>query len=445
MARFGSIQRPTRAVPLAFLAVIVVGTLILMLPVSSASGQVVPFTTAAFTATSATTVTGLTVVDTATYWSGFGEVVILVLIQLGGLGIMTSATLLIITVSRRLGIRTRLIAEGEHKALSFGNVRTVVRRIAGLFLAFEAVLAVWLAAHFFGRYDYDVPTALWHGLFHSVSAFNNAGFSLYSDSLMGFVSDWWICLPIALAVIFGGLGFPVITELYRERWRPRTWSVTTKLTVWGSGFLFAFATLYFLVAEWSNDQTLGPLDVSTKVLAGFFTGVMPRSAGFNVIDIGEMGPNSLMVTDALMFIGAGSAGTSGGIKVTTFMLLAFVMLAEVRGEPDVTVGTRRVGYDVQRQALTVALFAIGLVAFGTLLVRQISDLDLDRVLFEVVSAFGTTGLSTSITSDLPSSAQWILMVLMFLGRVGTITAVAALALHSQRRLYRLPEDRVIVG
>ncbi len=436
---------PTRAVPMAFLAVIAVGTLLLMLPVSSASGKVVPLTTAAFTATSATTVTGLTVVDTATHWSGFGEVVILVLIQLGGLGIMTSATLLIIAVSRRLGIRTRLIAEGEHKALSFGNVRTVLRRIAALFLGFEAVLALWLAVRFVVAYDYDVASAFWHGLFHSISAFNNAGFALYSNSLMDFVDDWWICFPIALAVIFGGLGFPVLVELFRERAHPRSWSVTTKLTVGGSGLLFVFGTLYFLVAEWSNDETLGPLGVSTKLLAGFFTGVMPRSAGFNVIDVSEMGANSWMVTDALMFIGAGSAGTSGGIKVTTFMLLAFVMLAEVRGEPDVTVGTRRVGYDVQRQALTVALFAVGLVAFGTLVVRQITDLDLDRVLFEVVSAFGTTGLSTGITSDLPASAQWILMVLMFLGRVGTITAVAALALHSQSRLYRLPEERVIVG
>ena len=438
-------RHPQRVVPLAYLAAIAIGTVVLMLPVASADGRGTTFTDAAFTSVSATTITGLTVVDTATHWSGFGEVVILVLCQIGGLGVMTATTLLILLVSRRLGVRSRLIAQTESKALQFGNVRQVVRRVALLFLVFQGVLAVLLSAAFRLGYDYPVDTALWHGVFHSVSAFNNAGFALYSDSLEQFVTDPWVTLPIAIAVIIGGLGFPVLAELYREWNKPALWSVTTRLTIGGTVALLAFAWLFVLATEWTNPDTLGPLSIPQSLLAGFVTAVMPRSGGFAVVPTGELGNDTWLVMDALMFIGAGSAGTSGGIKVTTFTLLAFVMWAEVQGEPDVTVGHRRVPYDVQRQALTVALAAVGLVAIGTLVLAETTDFGLDRVLFESVSAFGTTGLSTGITPDLPTSGQWVLMVLMFLGRVGTITAAAALALTTRHRLYRLPEERVIVG
>lgn len=441
----GASQRPTRIVPMGFLAAIAVGTVLLMLPVSSTQGESTRLTDAAFTAVSATCLTGLTVVDTATHWSPFGLVMILLMMQLGGLGIMTAATLLILLVSRRLGVRTRLIAERESKALSFGNVRQVIVRIALLFITFEAVLAALLTVRFVIGYDYGWGSALWYGVFHSVSAFNNAGFALYSDSLEDFVTDFWICFPIAVAVIIGGLGFPVIAELHREWRRVAAWSITTRLTLGASGSLLVLATVFFLITEWTNPDTFGPLSVPAKLLAGFFTGVMPRSAGLSVVNIGDLGVDSWLVTDALMFVGAGSAGTSGGIKVTTFALLAFVMYAEIRGEPDVTVGSRRVPYEVQRQAMTVALAAVGLVATGTLIVSTTTMFDLDRVLFETVSAFGTTGLSTGITPELPAVGKWTLIALMFLGRVGTITAAAALALNSRRRLYRLPEERVIVG
>jgi trk system potassium uptake protein len=438
-------RHPTRIVPLAFLATIVAGTILLTLPASTATGERTSFTDAAFTAASAVTVTGLTVHDTATHWSGFGHVVLFLLFQVGGLGIMTAATMLILLVNRRLGVRSRLIAQTEHKALSLGNAREVITRVAVLFLAFETAFAVVLALRFIAGYDYPIGKGAWFGLFHSVSAFNNAGFALYSDSLEGFVRDAWICVPITIAVIIGGLGFPVLMEIYRERRQVWAWSVTTRLTLGATSALFLLAIVFFIAAEWDNEETFGPLSVPHKLLAGFVTGVMPRSGGFAVVATSELGNDSWLVTDALMFIGAGSAGTSGGIKVTTFAVLAFVMLAEIRGEPDVTVSTRRIPYDVQRQALTVALSAVGLVAVGTLVLREMTSFSTDRVLFEVASAFGTTGLSTGITPDLPDPGKWLLMVLMFVGRVGTITAAAALALHGRTRLYRLPEERVIVG
>jgi trk system potassium uptake protein TrkH len=294
-------------------------------------------------------------------------------------------------------------------------------------------------------YRQDAATAVWHGAFHSVSAFNNAGFSLYSDSLMGFVRDPWICLPVCMAVIVGALGFPVVFELVRELRVPERWSVHTRITLAGSAVLLVAGTFAVLAFEWSNPRTLGPLDVPGKVLAAFFQGTMPRSGGFNSVDYAWMNPETLALTDALMFIGGGSAGTAGGIKLTTFFLLAFVLLAEVRGDLDVVVGNRRIPMAAQRQALTIALLGVALVFTGTLILQAFTSHPPDRVLFEAISAFATVGLSTGITPSLPPAAQLILVVLMFLGRVGTITVATGLALRGRKVLYRLPEERPIVG
>jgi Trk-type K+ transport system membrane component len=234
-------------------------------------------------------------------------------------------------------------------------------------------------------------------------------------------------------------------ELYSERARPRSWSMHTRVTLWGTAILLGVGIVTITALEWSNPRTLGPLSVPQQLLAGAFQGVMPRTGGFNSVDYGAMHSESLAVTNVLMFIGGGSAGTSGGIKVTTFFLLAFVIWAEVRGEPDVTVGRRRIGTAAQRQALTVALLGVGCVAGGALALLIVTDHPFDRVLFEATSAFATTGLSTGITPQLPASAQLILVLLMFLGRVGTITVASAIALRHRARRYRLPEERPIVG
>ncbi|MGH3714152.1 MAG: TrkH family potassium uptake protein [Micromonosporaceae bacterium] len=445
MATKSALAHPARLVPLAFLSAIAVGTLLLALPMSRAGAGSAPLITALFTATSAVCVTGLITVDTATYWSPFGQVVILGLIQIGGFGIMTLATLLGVVVSRRLGISTRLVAQLETKTLALGEVRQVLGRIAVTVLTIEAILAVMLFLRFRFGYAMSYGEAAWHGVFHSVSAFNNAGFALYSDSLMGFLTDPWITLPIAIGVILGGIGFPVLFELRRELRAPRRWSVHTKLTIFGSSVLLAFGTVAILALEWGNPNTLGPLNVLEKLLAAFFHGVMPRTAGFNAVDYAEVQPATLAITDALMFIGGGSAGTAGGIKVTTFFLLGFVIWSEMRGERDVNVFHRRIGAAPQRQALTVALLGVGIVALGTLSLLVLTDHTLDLVLFEAISAFATVGLSAGITAGLNLPAQGVLVLLMFVGRVGTITVGTALALQSRHRLYRLPEERTIVG
>ncbi len=440
-----ALRHPAQVIVVAFGAAVVVGTALLMLPVSRSGPHAAPFLTALFTATSAVCVTGLATVDTPTYWSGFGQAVILLLIQVGGFGIMTLASLVGLLVSRRLGLRTRLTAAAETKSLGLGDVRSVLIGVATVSLLVESLTAVLLTARFLIGYDEAPGTAVYHGVFHAVSAFNNAGFALYSDSLTGFATDPWVCLPIAGAVIVGGLGFPVLFELRRHLHRPRRWSLHTRLTVGTSAALLAAGMLLVTANEWNNPGTLGSFDTPGRLLAGFFQAVMPRTAGFNSVDYGQMHDATLLGTSVLMFIGGGSAGTAGGIKVTTFILLFFVIYAEVRGERDVTAGDRRIGARVQRQALTVALLAVGLVIGAMLLLLEITGLPTRDVLFEVVSAFGTVGLSTGITGGIPAAGQVVLVVLMFIGRLGPVTLVSALALRDRQRRYTLPEGRPLIG
>jgi potassium uptake TrkH family protein len=420
--------------------------LLLMLPVAHERGVTTSFREALFTATSAVCVTGLIVVDTPTYWSTFGEMVILGGIQVGGFGFMTSASLLGLLVARRLGLRTRVLAAAETKALGLGDIRGVIRGVALVTVIVEGIVAVALTLRFWLGHDLSLGRAAYHGVFHAVSAFNNAGFALYRDNLIPFVTDPFICLPIALAVIVGGIGFPVIFELRKELGTPRTWSLHTKTTLLTTGLLLVAGSVAVSAFEWRNAGTLGPLSVGEKLLVGFFQGgVQPRTAGFNSIDYAHAHETSLLVTDALMFIGGGSAGTAGGIKVTTFMLLLFAIIAEVRGDPTVDAFGRQVPAAVLRQALSVALLGVALVGTATLGLLGVSDFDLDRLLFEAISAFATVGLSTGITAALPPAGQYILIALMFIGRIGPITLASALALKERRKLYRLPEERAIVG
>jgi trk system potassium uptake protein len=441
----GGFRHPGRVIAGAFAAAVVVGTALLMLPVARAGEERADVLTALFHATSAVCVTGLVTVDTGTYWSGFGQAVILLCIQVGGLGIMTLATLLALLLSRRLGLRARLIAQAETKALSPSDVRRVVGRVVVFSLATEAVIAAVLAARFVVGYDESLPRAAYDGVFHAISAFNNAGFSPYRDNLIGFVGDPWISLPIALAVIVGGLGFPVVFELTRTWRRPKTWSVLTRITIVVTAALLVLGTAGMLVFEGRNPDTLGSLGVGDRIMAAFVAAVMPRTAGFNNLDIAAFAPETLLFTDALMFIGGGSAGTAGGIKVTTFGLLAYVLWAEMRGDPDVEVGRRRVPGTNQRQALAIALLGMGLVAVATFLMEALSDFSFDQVLFETVSAFATVGLSTGITAGLPPAAQVLLILLMYIGRIGPLTLASGLALRERARRHQLPEERTIVG
>ena len=438
-------QRPARAGVYGFALAVLLVTGLLMLPVATADGSATGFHVALFTATSSVCVTGLTIVDTATHWSTFGHVAILVGVQLGGLGIMTFASLLGLLLSHRLGLRTRLLVAAETQSSQLGEVRRVVIRVVATSLVIEAVIAVILAVRLIVGYDVGVGRAAYLGVFHSISAFNNAGFALQSDNLVRYVTDSWVSVTIAGAVIVGSVGFPVLFELSRELRTPRRWSLHTKITLLTSALLLGGGTATITAFEWTNADTFGPLSVPGKLLAGFFHGAMPRSGGFNTVDVGAMREQTWLVTDVLMFIGGGSASTAGGIKVTTFMILFFAILAEARGDDTVDAFHRRIPTPVLRQAVAVALLAVAVVVSATLALLTISGLDLDRVLFEVISAAATVGLSTGITADLPVAGHYLLVALMFLGRVSTVSLATALALRERKRLYNYPMERPIIG
>lgn len=441
-ARFG---HPSRVIVQAFAAAMGVGTLLLLLPWATTGSSAAEFHDALFTATSAVCVTGLATVDTGTYWSPFGQVVILLLIQMGGLGIMTLATLIAVLLSRRLGLRARLIAQTETKTFTGSDVRRVVLKVVLFSLGAELIAATVLTARFWLAHEFAFGASLYQGIFHAISAFNNAGFSTNSDSLMNYSSDPWILMTVAAAVIIGGIGFPVVFELAREWRSPSGWSVLTRITVVTTGALLVSATLIYLIAEAHNPRTLGPMGNADKLLNAFFSGVMPRTAGFNSIDISALQPETTFATDLLMFIGGGSAGTAGGIKVTTFGLLAFVIWAQMRGEPRVRVGRRQVPADNERQAIAVALMSIGIVVVAGFLLMSITEFDFDAVLFETISAFGTVGLSTGITGSMPDAAQYLITALMFVGRIGPLTFATALAFRERARRYQVPVERTIIG
>jgi trk system potassium uptake protein len=436
---------PAQLVFGGFAAVAVVGALLLSLPFASTPNGQATGVASLFTAISALCVTGLTVVDTPTYWTPFGQAVILLLIQVGGFGVMTFASFIGIILSRRVSYLTRRTAAAETKALAFDDLRTLVGGVIRTSLLIELVAAVILSVRFAVGYGYSVGESIWLGVFHAISAFNNAGFALFSDSMIGFADDPIVTGTLCVAIVLGGLGFPVLVQLRRHGRTPRLWNMNTRLVLAISATLLVSGWIYITLIEWNNPGTLGSLDVVHRLSAGLFQSVQTRTAGFNSVDIGALHPATLLGMDALMFIGGGPAGTAGGIKVTTFGVLLFIMLAEVRGDGVVNIFGKRLSRAVHRQAISVVLLSVFLVVAGAATIMLVSGLDLGPVLFETVSAFGTVGLSTGITAGLPPVGHAVLIALMFFGRLGPITFATALALRQREILYQLPKERPIIG
>ncbi len=448
-SRFGGSSRllrhPAQYVVLAFSVACFTGTGLLMLPFATQSGSSASPLTALFTATSAVCVTGLNVVDTGTYWSGFGQGVIVGLIQVGGLGIMTLSSLIIVVLSRRMGMRQRMVAAAERGSLDLGDLRSLLLGVIRLTLTVEATATLLLFLRFWLRHGEEPGRALYLGLFHAVSSFNNAGFGLFPDNLVRFQTDPILLLVIAASIVIGGLGFPVWIQIARQPRQPRRWDLHAKLTVSTTIVLILAGWALLTWFEWTNQRTIGDLSAGDSIVNGLFHAITPRTAGFNSVDVAALREPSRLLTEVLMFIGGGSGSTAGGIKVTTFALLGFVMWAEVRGDPDVVVFERRVPTGAQRQALTVALMAVGGVVLSTMILVSVSSLGRADLLFEAVSALGTVGLSANITPLLPDAARLVVIVLMFVGRVGPPTLFAALVLRERERLYRHPEERPIIG
>ncbi|MGY3128726.1 trk system potassium uptake protein TrkH [Agrococcus sp. UYP33] len=445
LTHFWQRQHPARRIFTGFVVLNLTGWALLMLPMSKQGPGGASWIEALFTAVSAACVTGLTVVDTALYWTPFGQVVILLLIQLGGLGVMVFASLVGIAIVKRLSLGSRLTTAQEAHATGIGGLRQLVMSILRIALVVEGTVAIMLWLRFWLGRGEDPLHALWLGVFHAVSSYNNAGFALFSDNLMGFVDDPWILLPLAGATIVGGLGFPVIMQVLKHAPHPRRFSMHTWLVLVGTVALLTLGTVAIAVLEWANPASLGAHPTGVRILEAFFHSVQTRTSGFNALDIGTFRPETLLVMDVLMFIGAGPAGTAGGIKITTFGVLAAIIIAEVRGDPTVTLFGKRLSRAVHREAITIALLSVGLCFVATLAIMHLTDVDHDRVLFEVISAFGTVGLSTGITASVGTPSQLILVLLMFIGRVGPITVATTLALRPRRLAFELPKERPIIG
>lgn len=356
---------------------------------------------------------------------------------------MSFAAVLAQAVIRKENHSTKLASAAERRS-NTGQLGMILRRVLGISLLVELIAAILLTFRFL-TLEYSFPRALWHGLFHAVSAFNNAGFSLYSDSMTSFVGDWWLCLPIMVAIIIGGLGFPVIFQLRTSFLKPYSWSLHTRMVLAGTAGLLLFSSLIVTVSEWGNPKTLGKLPTADALLAGIFQAVQTRTTGFNSVDIGQMYDSTLLTMDMFMFIGAGPAGTAGGIKITTMFALLAIVAAVIRGRRQVVVFGKSISFEVVYQAVTVVVLAFILVATATIAILFLTDFNLSQVLFEVTSAFGTVGLSTGITPLLNYPAQLILIVLMIIGRLGPITVATALAFAPSASNISFPVERPIIG
>lgn len=435
---------PARLAMTVFASIIAIVTALLSLPFATITGDRAPFADALFNATSAVCVTGLTTVDTANYWSLFGQIVLATGISIGGLGVMTLASLLGLAVSRHIGLTQRMLAASETKTSSLGQVGALLRAV--VMTAVIADLSIFAAL--FPRYltlDYDFFHALWYALFMAISIFNNAGFVVLPDGLTPFMSDAWMIIPIILGTAVGAVGFPATMDLTRN-WRvPRRLTLHTKLTVTTYLSLAIVGALMVGASEWSNPATYGTLGVKDRILHSLLAGVNARSSGISILDVGQMTRGTWWIQDLLMFIGGGSASTGGGIKVTTIAVLALAVLAEARGDRDIEAFGRRIPPSTVRLAVAVAMIGAALVSIAVLILLTITSYSLDVVLFEAISAFGTVGLSTGITPDLPDGGKYVLSALMYLGRTGTMTVAAALALRERRRVIRMPEERPIIG
>ncbi|GGK47080.1 TrkH family potassium uptake protein [Micrococcus flavus] len=437
---------PARAALSAFALGALLFTALLTLPIAAADGRPTALHDAMFTAVSAFSVTGLTTVDTSTHWSFWGHLILLAAMQIGGLGILSMASLLTLAVSRHLGLRTKLATqEAGMTTGNMGEVGRLLRVVVVTVLTCEAALAVILVPQFAGLSG-SWATGLWQGVFYSVSAFNNAGFALHAGGgIAELAGQPVIVTVIAVGVFAGALGFPVVMVLLDKGWRFRSWNLHTKLTVEVTVLLLLLGAVGLFFFEADNPATHGGMGVGQRIAHALFGSVMTRSGGFAIDDTNSHSPESLLLMDALMFVGGGSASTAGGIKVTTLAVMFLAIVAEARGDKEVTVHGRTIAQETLRVAISVLALGSTLVLLATIVLVSITGESLQRPLFEVISAFGTCGLSVGVSAEAPPAGKYLLTALMFAGRVGTITFAAALALRQRRVLYRYPVERPILG
>lgn len=440
----GKIMTPSRVLVLGFAVVILLGALLLTLPQATQDGLGLTILNAAFTATSAVCVTGLVVVDTATTFTPFGQWVILILIQVGGLGFMTFATLFAMILGKKITLKERLLLQEALNQVSVEGVVRLTKSVLQISFAIEAIGALILTLRWYP--DFGWSKALYYGVFHSISAFNNAGFDLFGNfsSLTAFVGDPIINITIMLLIICGGLGFLVLADLLSH---PKKFRLHTKIVLQVSGVLILLGAVFIFVMEFTNPKTLGALPLGTKVLAAFFQSVSPRTAGFNTINLAGMYDTTVLSMIVLMFIGASPGGTGGGIKTTTFISIVLSVLSTYRSDPHVVLEGRTLPKDVIQKAWAITTSAVFLIFLIISILSYTENSDLLTVLFEVTSAFGTVGLSLGITPTLSDFGKMAIILTMFIGRVGPLTLAFVLSQKKNKQAAHIkyPDERIMIG
>ncbi len=453
---------PPRAIMIGFGVMILIGTLLLNLPIATASGESIGFLDALFTATSANCVTGLVVVNTFDYWSIFGKVVILILIECGALGFMSILTLLMILMRKEISLKNRLVIQASFNQNSIGGMVRLVKKVVAITLSFQAVGAILLAITFYHSADMSVPEAIFNGIFHSISSFCNAGFdNIGTQSLLPFVTNPAINFIIMALVISGGLGFTVWIEIFDKfknrkkqslRIRINHLSLHTKIVLTVTGALIIGGTLFFLLCEWSNPATLGPLSTPEKVQASLFQSVTVRTVGFFTIDQGTLSDISKFFSSLLMLVGGSPVSTAGGIKTVTLGVIFFTMLSVIRGRNRIEAFGRTIPFEIMQKALMVISTILVIVLTATIILHfteannPISNSFID-LFYEVCSATGTVGSSTGLTAALSPIGKIVIIFCMYFGRLSPITIAVALSmkLHGNIDGTTLPEEKVIIG
>ncbi|HBL40518.1 MAG TPA: Trk family potassium uptake protein [Ruminococcaceae bacterium] len=436
----------TRLIVLFFLSTILIGTFLLCLPFSAKSREWTPFLSSLFTATSATCVTGLSVFDTYTHWSLFGQIVIILLIQCGGLGIMTTITMFSIFTKRRISLYERKLLMQSEGTMRTGGVFKLLKRIVAGTFCIEGIGSVLLAVRFCPKFG--LPRGLYYAVFHSISSFCNAGFDLMGrlspgSSLTLFADDVIVNLTVCALIVIGGIGFLVWDDLLEKKQHFKKYTLQTKIVLSFSAFLIVFGSVFFFLFE--ENASMQGMSTPQRLLASLFQSVSARTAGFYTVDMSKLSVSGNLLMTALMFIGASPGSTAGGVKTTTVAVLLLQLFASARGNKNPTVFKRCIDDETVKRAASIAVIYVLLDLFGTMFIAAVDRFSLPAVLFETVSAAGTVGLSTGITAQFSSVSQFILVLLMFCGRIGGLTMMVTLAEKKKNIPLHRPGEKILIG
>ncbi len=434
----------SRKLILGFFTAIILGSILLYMPFSLQDGQEISFLTAVFTITSAICVTGLSVIDISKVLSFEGQIILLVFIQLGGLGVMTFSSLFFLLIGKKIGYKDRELIKEERNAENSGEIVDFIKKIVIIVLLIEGIGAFFLTLEFLKIFDFS--KALYFGIFHSISAFCNAGFALFSNNLESYPGSVLMNMTVAYLIILGGIGFSVINSvLVAVRRDVKRFTLTSKVAILVSMFLTFVGMILFFLLEYKNPTTIGNLSWFDKVLASFFQSVTTRTAGFNTVPMGTLRPATIFMFCILMFIGASPGSTGGGIKTTTIGVIIFYVVGVVQGKENINVFNRRISWDILNRALAILIISIIYVSIVIMAVMTIENMSFEKVTFEVISAFATVGLSMGITADLSAMSKILIIITMFIGRLGPMTFALALGEKKVKQNLRYPKENILVG